>query len=382
MIPSPLDAVYIHVPFCEKKCTYCDFYSIEATHHIDEYVRTLLREIELRHNDYGTSYQPRTIFFGGGTPSLLTPEHINAILAAFPPPAPDAEITMEANPGTVTCEKLAAFRRCGVNRLSIGVQSFQPEELAFLTRIHTPEQAEQAVYMAREAGFANVNVDLMFSLPGQTQASLANTLHRTLALAPNHISAYSLVYERGTPLYTQMQKGTVTPVPADADADLYYMVSTTLHAAGYEQYEVSNYAQPGLRCQHNLAYWHGKQHLSVGPSAHGLLRGVRYWNHRSLTSWMQLVQRNTLPEANTETLTPEQQLSEFVFLTLRADGLPVKQLLSDHNIDVRSKLGTLLEDLLHSELIRDTGTHIQLTAKGYALCDEITVRILEPLTQP
>ncbi len=375
-------AMYVHVPFCERKCTYCDFYSIESTAHIDAFVQSVLQEITLR-----SALLPEpptktsTVFFGGGTPTLLTPRQVRSILRALPGNAVSAsEITMEANPGTISRESLIGYRQAGVNRLSIGIQSLNQQELDFLTRIHTPQQALDAVMLARQAGFENVNVDVMFALPGQTPSSLEHTLLTLLELEPNHVSAYALVYERGTPLYSAMQKGIIKPTPADEDAELYELVCTMLHDAGYMQYEVSNFAKPGYECRHNLAYWHGRDHFSVGPSAHGLLCNERYWNHRSLTSWSQLVANNQLPHANTERLSKETRLTEYVFLTLRADGLPLADLHETHGIDVRSALQSRLPMWLAAGYIVDTGTHLKLTPRGYAICDAITIDVLEALT--
>jgi oxygen-independent coproporphyrinogen-3 oxidase len=370
----------VHVPFCEKKCTYCDFYSIESAKHIDAYVLSVLDEIRIRRGLIQTEARPQSIFFGGGTPTLLSPEQVQTILHELPPPDSDAEITMEANPGTISLESLQGYRLAGVNRLSIGIQSFQSAELEFLTRIHSAQQATQAVHLAREAGFDNVNIDIMFALPGQTLATLHDTLRRVLDLAPEHVSAYSLVYEHGTPLYRQLNKGLVLPTPDDDDAAMYELVTSTLAKHGYQQYEVSNFAKPGKQCRHNLAYWHGLDHLSVGPSAHGLLNGTRYWNHRSLTSWMQLVERGLAPQANTEVLSPEERLREFLFLALRSDGLPTVILQDRYGIDIRSALGTELEHWVIGGLITDRGEHLQLTARGYAICDEITIRMMACLS--
>lgn len=375
------NSIYIHVPFCEKKCTYCDFYSIENTEHIDAFVGDVIAEIALRLQNITQPVQPSTIFFGGGTPTLLTANHIERILHALPTPLANAEITMEANPGTISPEKLSEYRSLGVNRLSIGVQSFNPSELEFLTRIHSREQAIDAVHHARKAGFDNVNIDVMFALPSQTAASLSATLQQVLALGTEHVSAYSLIYEHGTPLFRQMKRGLVIPTPEDVDAELYELVISTLTSAGYRQYEVSNFARPDKECRHNLAYWHARDHLSVGPSAHGLLNGERYWNHRSLSSWQRLVRMGTLPQANTETLDERETMNEFVFLTLRSDGIPVDQVHRRFGFDVRTALGARLADWIQDDLIADSNGVLRLTSHGYAVCDELTVHVLEACDQ-
>jgi oxygen-independent coproporphyrinogen-3 oxidase len=369
--------LYLHIPFCEKKCSYCDFYSIESTSHIDAFTDTLLAELEMRSG--GPARPLTSIFFGGGTPSLLAPEAIGRIterIRALWTVEPDAEWTMECNPGTVTEDRLVGYRQCGINRLSFGVQSFTGEELRFLDRIHSADEADTAMAMARAAGFENVNMDLMFAVPGQTPGSLAYNLERMLSLRPDHISAYSLIYEHGTPLNARLKKGLVTPTSEDEDAAMYAQVIATLTNAGYEQYEVSNFARPGKRCRHNLTYWHAENYLAVGPSAHGYVDGVRYWNHRSLSAWTSKVHAGVLPEANRETLSDDDRRSEFLFLTLRADGIPVDAVRERFGIDLRTTLQPNLAHWIEAGFIVDTGTHLALTGEGYRVCDEITTRVV------
>lgn len=370
--------LYLHVPFCEKKCSYCDFYSIESMTHIDRFTDVLLQEIALRKHQYdGTSVT--SVFFGGGTPSLLTPEaiaRINTALRSAFDISDNAEWTMECNPGTVTLGRLVAYRSAGINRLSFGVQSFTASELEFLDRIHDAHQAEQAMALARSAGFDNVNMDLMFAVPGQTIETLAHNLERMIALQPDHVSAYSLIYEQGTPLYTKLKKGLVQPLPEETDVEMYKLVIETLRAAGYEQYEVSNFAKPSRQCQHNLTYWHAEQYLSFGPSAHGFIGNTRYWNKRSLTAWMDDVSKSILPEANREELTEQDLLSEFLFLHLRADGIPLDTVLQRFGIDLRKTLQPNLTYWIEEGFIEDTNNVLLLTAEGYRVCDELTVKIL------
>lgn len=370
--------LYLHVPFCEKKCSYCDFYSIESMTHIERFTDVLLQEIALRKDQYdGTSVT--SVFFGGGTPSLLTPEaigRINEALRSVMHIADDAEWTMECNPGTVTLERLEAYRASGINRLSFGVQSFTASELEFLDRIHDAQQAEQAMSLARSAGFGNVNMDLMFAVPGQTIESLTHNLERMIALDPDHISAYSLIYEQGTPLYTKLKKGLVQPLPEETDVAMYKLVIETLRSAGYEQYEVSNFAKPSRQCRHNLTYWHAEHYLAFGPSAHGFIGNTRYWNKRSLTAWMDDVSKGILPEANREELSNEDLLAEFLFLHLRADGIPLETVQQRFGIDLRNNLQPNLNYWIEEGFIEDTNNTLRLTAEGYRVCDELTVKML------
>lgn len=340
------------------------------------FVQTLLHEIEIR----GVPDRPITsVFFGGGTPSLMTPAMLGEIVHALRARgtfADECVWTMECNPGTVTLESLQGYRSHGINRLSFGVQSFVEKELKFLYRLHSPEQAEESMRMAREAGFDNINMDIMFALPPQTQESLEYSINRLLACEPDHVSAYSLVYEHGTPLYRQLQKGLVKPHEEEYDADMYTMVMGRLAAAGYEQYEVSNFARERKYSYHNLTYWHGQDYVAYGPSAHGYLDGTRYFNIRSLHTWTEAVDAGKLPEANREVLTEEEKLVELAFLTLRADGLPIAEFAERFGIDIEQTLMPDLQYWLDDAMIRRVNGRLRLTQRGYQVCDEITLKVL------
>ncbi|MBS1561466.1 MAG: radical SAM family heme chaperone HemW [Bacteroidetes bacterium] len=389
-----MSGIYLHIPFCEKKCSYCDFYSIESTPLMETFVTTLIKEIHLRHSSLVTRHSSlvtrhsslvtrhSSLFLGGGTPSLLLPSQLERILTAIRSHwefEDGAEWTMECNPGTVTLEKLRAYRELGINRLSFGVQSFNASELAFLERIHTAEEAEQAMELARAAGFTNVNMDLMFALPPQTMESLDNNITRMLALEPDHISAYSLIYEHGTPLYAQLQKGLVTPHEEELDAEMYAHVMQRLTSAGYVQYEVSNFAKPGMQCKHNLLYWHAQQYVAMGPSAHGYVDDVRYWNIRSLAAWTQHVNDGLLPEANRETLGRTERMFERAFLGLRADGIDVVDYAAEFGVNVIEALGNDARIWLEEGLITIVHDRLALTSAGYQLCDELTLRTISAI---
>ena len=253
--------IYIHIPFCARKCAYCDFLSAPATEEVKvQYVKALKKEIEA-FREMGQAYETVTVFFGGGTPSLLTGEQLVEILKEVNRCCPirsGAEITVECNPGTLTEEKLKAYKRAGVSRLSMGLQSAQNEELKKLGRIHTWEEFLISYEMAREKGFGNINVDLMSALPGQRRKTWADTLEQVLKLSPEHISAYSLIIEEGTPFYERYSPGgpLSEELPdEDTERQMYYDTKEILERAGYERYEISNYAKPGYLCRHNLAYW-------------------------------------------------------------------------------------------------------------------------------
>ncbi len=279
-------SLYLHIPFCHTRCHYCDFNTYAGILPLREpYVQALQVEVEqagkLAQRPDGTPRRARTIFFGGGTPSLLsaiqTARLLRACRSAFAIDQ-DAEVTLEANPGTLTLEHLIELRTAGINRLSIGAQSFDAVLLKTLGRIHTPDEICQAVYAARSASFTSINLDFMFGLPGQTMQHWYETLDQALALHPEHLSLYSLIIEEGTPFYTWTQEGSIAPGDEDLCADMYEYADERLRAAGYENYEISNWALPGHQCRHNLTYWHNLPYLGMGAGAYSSFAGRRFSN--------------------------------------------------------------------------------------------------------
>ena len=277
---SPL-AVYLHVPFCQQKCAYCDFASFSGREAIWRRYFDALQEEIAGWRDELRVREARSIFFGGGTPSIVPAEYIAETLESLRTQiafAPDVEITLEANPGTVTMEKLRAYRRAGVNRLSVGVQSFDDGLLKFLGRIHTAAQAREAVYLAREAGFDNLSIDLMYALPGQSMNQWRDTLNAAVALPVGHISAYSLIVEEGTPMHRWVREGRVTVADDDTVNEMQRMAAHLLAAHGFARYEISNYARSGCESRHNITYWQGGEYLGLGSAAHSLLNNTRFCN--------------------------------------------------------------------------------------------------------
>ncbi len=272
-------SVYLHIPFCTTKCTYCAFntyVNLEAL--IEPFVAALIREIQIVARSK-PNQQVGTIFFGGGTPSLLTPQHFAEILAALRDGfevAPDAEIALEANPNDLDIAYLSAVRRVGLNRISIGMQSANENELQLFKRRHDNDAVVRAVSAARAGGFDNLNLDLIYGFPHQTLESWENSLQQMLALQPDHISLYALGLEEGTPLKAWVERGRLPEPDEDLAADMYELASEQLRQHGYEQYEISNWARPGHQCRHNLQYWHNDDYVGVGPGAHGYANGVRY----------------------------------------------------------------------------------------------------------
>ncbi len=371
-------SLYLHIPFCEKKCLYCDFYSIEHLSSMEDFLAALHREIDL-YADYAGRETFETVFFGGGTPSLLSPLQLEDILSHLHKTfsiQQGAEITVETNPGTVSEEKLEAYRALGVNRLSIGVQSFHEDELTFLTRIHTSSQAVQCIELARHAGFDNVSIDLIYALPGQTLARWEETLRKAIALQPNHISAYGLIVEDGTPLARMVRARLVSPKPPEEEAEFYEFTMGFLEAHGFEQYEVSNYARPGFRSRHNYNYWRHSNYLGFGPSAHSFWRqeratARRWWNLPNFSHYCTALNTGRLPVHQEESLGAPQLLEEEIFLGLRSDGVRL-QTLEQHATCSRSFIASLLDEgaaMVENNLLR-------LTRKGYLVCDEIAARLM------
>jgi oxygen-independent coproporphyrinogen-3 oxidase len=377
-------SLYIHIPYCEKKCIYCDFYSIENMNSMEHFLAALEKEIRMYAERFSQSDAIDTIFFGGGTPSLLPPSTMGRILTALHSNyqiRSDAEITVETNPGTVDIEKLRGYRSLGVNRLSIGIQSFHPHELAFLSRIHTSEEAVQCVEDAYRAGFENISVDLIFSLPNQTLERWNENLRRAIALQPKHISAYSLIVEEYTPLFMMVQNKTVSPLPENLDAEIYESTIGMMAEHGYQQYEISNYAKPGYECHHNKNYWNHSNYLSFGPSAHsfwkeGPTKGSRWWNVRSIAQYCESIGKAEFPVAGSEVVDKEKMFSEAIFLGLRTGELNVAMLQQLYGVDMLTTHGEKLKSFSDDDLLRIKDRHITLTRKGFLVCDAIAESLL------
>lgn len=352
--------IYIHIPFCVRKCAYCDFLSAPAGEETRQrYVERLLEEIRGAGNLSGT-HRTATVFLGGGTPSLLTGAQMDSILETvdqvFGIPA-EAEVTAESNPGTLTEEKLRAYRQAGINRLSMGLQSADNRELQALGRIHTWEQFQENYELVRKTGFSNVNIDLMSALPGQTREGWLSTLKKVTALEPEHISAYSLIIEEGTPFYEKYRVDgpCEKELPGEElDRIMYEDTKAYLQKKGYERYEISNYAKAGYECRHNLSYWERTDYKGFGIGAASLVDGVRYQNATVLESYL----KGTFRYESVEPLNEQEILEETMFLGLRKmEGVR----LTDR---IRSTYGDVIRELTEEGLLEQRGERICLTARG------------------
>jgi len=378
-----LPSLYIHIPFCERKCLYCDFYSVPNTQSVEDFLAALRREIFLRRDQFGSA-SFETVFFGGGTPSLLTPRQIEDVLTCLRETfriASGAEITIETNPGTVTQESLAAFRSLGVNRLSVGIQSFHDHELAFLGRIHDRAEAFRCMDWSRNAGFENIGLDLIYSIPGQTVQQWEENLRTAVDVAPRHIAAYSLIVEDRTPLARMVEAGRVHRNSADREAAMYERTMGLLTAHGYEQYEVSNYALPGFRCRHNCAYWSHEDYLGFGPSAHSFWKsneprcGQRWWNVSDLSAYTDRLARDLLPVESEEDVGRRELVHERILLGLRSGGVDLERLAADLGYDLERREDPLIRRMIDEGFAAREGQLLRLTPRGFVLCDEIALRL-------
>ncbi len=375
--------LYIHIPFCIRKCFYCDFYSIENRTLLDEYIKYLLIEIEQKVNNYQLDNLVfDSIYFGGGTPSLLSPMQldkiINALHKRFNIPE-NSEITVECNPGTVDEGKFIAYKSASVNRISIGVQSFLNYELNFLKRIHNSQQAKETINSALEAGFENVSIDLMFALPNQKLEDVLYSLEEAHKFPLNHISYYSLIYEEGTPLYDDLKNEKVTQLTEDEESNLYLEIIYNLEKYNFKQYEVSNFAKVNMQCKHNLKYWYKAPYIGLGCSAHSFYDNFRFKNVSDINIYFELLSKNQEPLIFSEELTQKEKIMETVYLSLRADGLILEKFAREFIFDILFELRDTLFSLLLGGFISIDETKIKLTPKGYSVCDEICLRIIKDI---
>ncbi len=378
-------SLYLHIPFCHTRCYYCDFNTYAGILPLREpYVRALLTEValmgeEARH-DNGKLRRARTIFFGGGTPSLLTVAQVRRLLDACRTAFmldEDAEITLEANPGTLTQEQLVGLRAAGINRLSLGSQSFDAQLLKTLGRIHTPAEITAAVSAARAAGFTSINLDFMFGLPGQQMHHWQETLEQALELRPEHLSLYSLIIEEGTPFFDWTREGRIIPGDEDLCADMYEYADERLQATGYVNYEISNWALPGHQSRHNLTYWRNLPYIGMGAGAHSFFAGRRFSNERDPQRYINTLKKRQLPVVESEMIEKTQEMSETAFLALRtAEGLHLPTFEERFAIPFASFVGDRLRTVEKAGLLEQEGSWLRLSKRGRLLGNEVFLRLL------
>lgn len=378
-------SLYLHIPFCHTRCHYCDFNTYAGMLPMREpYVRALLSEIalagQMAQQTDGSPRRSRTIFFGGGTPSLLSVSQITRLLDACTHAFAvdkDAEITLEANPGTLDQEQLAGLRAAGINRLSMGAQTTDPDLLKILGRIHTAEEIDQAVYYARSAGFTSISLDFMFGLPQQTMDHWRQTLDHALDLHPDHLSLYSLIIEEGTPFYTWAHDGHITPGDEDLCADMYEYADELLHKAGYGNYEISNWALPGHESRHNLTYWHNLPYLGMGAGAHSFFAARRFSNERDPATYIKRVKQGHMPEVASELVEAPQAMSETAFLALRtAMGLHLPTFEERFRVPFAHFVGERLDTVIQAGLLECADDWLRLSTRGRLLGNEVFLRLL------
>jgi oxygen-independent coproporphyrinogen-3 oxidase len=375
-LPPPR-AAYVHVPFCRHRCGYCNFTLIAGRDDlIDGYLAALEREL-------AALELPRpvdTIFLGGGTPSHLNPgqlERLLTLIRGWFPPAPGYEFSVEANPSDIDAARLAAMVAGGVTRLSLGVQSFAPAKLKLLERDHTPAVARAAVEQAKLAGLA-VSLDLIFAAPGETIDAWHRDLDEALTLEPDHLSLYGLTFERGTAYWSRLQKGELASQDEETERLMYLAAIDRLAAAGFEQYEISNFARPGRRCRHNETYWAARGYHAAGPGAARYVDGVRETNHRSTTTWLQRINAGKSPVADREQLATEDRAREALVLGLRRviDGVDRRAFTAEFGYEIDALGGAELPKLLAANLLEDRDGRLRLTREGLLLADWIWSKFL------
>lgn len=378
-------AIYVHIPFCVQKCRYCDFLS--GPRHLDkldEYLDMLIIEIS-QYRELIKEYQVRSIFLGGGTPSILNEEQISRVMSVLwdvigEQVMKDAEVTIESNPGTLTEEKLKTYRELGINRISMGLQSTFNDELKNLGRIHTYEEFLEGYRLARKAGFQNINIDLMSGLPNQSLEKWETTLARIIELNPEHISAYSLIIEEGTNFYEQYgtEEGEKALPDEELDRLMYQKTKELLSAAGYKRYEISNYAKPGYESRHNCSYWTGIDYLGVGLGASSLIQKNRYRNEENMECYLKTLVQNKVVRQMEETLDKQSEIEEYMILGLRMmKGVSKSEFFKRFGETMDMKYGEVLAQLKSLELITEEDDFVCLTEKGIDVSNEIFTMFME-----
>lgn len=374
--------VYIHVPFCKKKCNYCDFYSVKWNDEWEtKYTEAVIDEIKSYKEMLGHKYIVDTVYFGGGTPTIIKPSNLKSILDSISIVADidtEAEISMEANPNTLTDENLKQYRETGINRLSIGIQSLNDEILKKIGRIHNSKEALEAIDRARKHGFENINADAMFNIPVQTTSDIEDTLTRIMERGVKHISFYSLKLEKGTPLYSMEQKNLITMPDEDEERNMYYKGRIVMEKNNLFQYEISNFAVEGFSCRHNLKYWNQDEYIGIGPSAHSFMNSIRYSNPSDLNLYCKNSIENNFNRIVQEEMNKEELMFEYIMLRLRlTEGLDANEFKRKFNVDFNEKYKEQIKYLTDNKLIENNESIVKLTQRGMDISNYVFEEFME-----
>lgn len=365
-------SAYIHVPFCVHRCGYCDFPLVAGR---DDLIGDYLQALQVELQSLEAPCEVDTLFFGGGTPTHLSAEQLARLMEIVLErirPADGCEFSVEANPAGLTDEKIAVLAGAGVNRVSLGVQSFDSQALRILERDHGPDDVARVVDRLRRHGCDNISFDLIFAVPGQTLESWRETLRRAVELAPQHVSTYGLTFEKGTPFWSRLQKGQLRQADEELERSMYAAAMDELTAAGFAQYEISSFARPGFRCRHNLVYWQGRPYSGFGPGAARYVDGRREANHRSVLTWLKRIEAGQSPVAESESLSPEERSREVLVFGLRmTDGIDKRAFRQRTGFDVHQVADGAIDRFLQSDLLEETETHLRLTREGRFLADTV-----------
>jgi oxygen-independent coproporphyrinogen-3 oxidase len=370
------DSLYIHIPFCLRKCIYCDFISVPYDGAlVNAYADALCAELRLRKD---SARELKTVYVGGGTPSLMPEDFFERLFSCIRDTftiSPSAEITVEANPGTIRRSKIERLLSLGINRVSLGVQSLHDEELRTLGRVHTSSGAQRSVRLVKDLGVGNISLDLMYGIPGQTKKTWEETLTKAMEMGPSHISAYELTPEEKTPLYGLLKTGALELPDEGLVLEMYDRAIDFLSSCGYEHYEISNFARPGFRCLHNMNYWNRGEYVAAGTGAHSFLQGLRAKNTADVYGYIERLQFGLPPDVETTEVTHDESIREFIFLGLRKrEGIDLK----DDKLR-QTAIASSVDDLVgqgHLEFVND---RLKLTRKGLVLSNSIVVELFERL---
>ena len=377
-------SIYLHIPFCVRKCSYCDFVSysakpFEENHGINRYFEAIKQEL-IRYKEKLSTYEVATIYLGGGTPSAVDGRLIHDLLIMIRASlnvTNDAEITIEVNPGTLTNDKLNHYKAAGINRVSMGLQTTNDQLLETIGRIHSTNDFITSYHALRDAGFNNISLDLMFGLPGQTLSDIDRAIKLIDQLKPQHVSAYSLKIEEGTPLFDAYEKGSVQLPSEELEREMYHRINSKLRDLGIYQYELSNYALPGWESKHNTVYWENKPYLGVGVSSHSKLDDVRFSNTSNIHEYMDSIQKGESVIIDSEPIDAEEDLFESIILGLRLNkGIQIDLLNERYAIDFEARYEKVLSSLIQDHLIIREGNTIKLTELGRDLANQVFLRFM------